>query len=230
MRFEPFISRSRSDGDFSGLIRRDPRVSGFPLRERDGESPQRCQTAAMLLRGRLPALTSPTPCHPAHPPGIAGEQLELQPRWTPLLLSVRFIHRGLPDDTRNHKIDPDWQISCLAVVCLHFFFLVKRKKRPKTQESRSQTVGHTAFPPSFCQPLLWVIIDLSISASSSPLHTSQTLAKCFPLGTGRASLTNCAYVHGVCLISVNISPHRGPPERCKWLCPITSLRLFFIFI
>lgn len=32
--FEPFISCSRSDGDFSGLIRRDPRVSGFPLGER----------------------------------------------------------------------------------------------------------------------------------------------------------------------------------------------------
>lgn len=34
VRFKPFISRSRSDGDFSGLIRRDPRASGFPLGER----------------------------------------------------------------------------------------------------------------------------------------------------------------------------------------------------
>lgn len=103
-------------------------------------------------------------------------------------------------------------------------FLAKRKKDPKHKKAGVRQPA----TPRFLLPLLWVIIDLSISASSPPLHTSQTLAKCFPLGTDRASLTNCAYVHGVCLISANISPHRGPPERCKWLCPITSLRQFFV--
>lgn len=54
-----------------------------------------------------------------------------------------------------------------------------------------------------------MVIDLSITASASPLHTSQTLAKCFPLGMNRASLTNCAREHaGFQLISANIRPLR----------------------
>lgn len=100
-----------------------PECPGFPS-ERETASPR-----SAAKHGRLPALTSPTPCHTVHPPGIAAEQLELQPRRTALLLSVRFIHKGLPDDTRNCKIDPNWQISCISVVCQHF--LVKRKKDPK---------------------------------------------------------------------------------------------------
>lgn len=76
-----------------------------------------------------------------------------------------------------------------------------------------------------------MIIDLSISASSSPLHTSQILAKCFPLGMNQGSLINCAHVQE----AFNWSPwtwsHWQSLEHFQWLSPIMfmSISLFVMF-